>query len=278
MGDVSKLPPKLRERLAARGILGQETAAAAPAPAGPQVLRNAGNGWVVVKDAAGKEYFWNQQTNETSWSAPDQPESDDEGELQYEDTLDMLSQFAGKIIGRKGAVLQELKQATQCDVHIPKNADQKERMLVRITGPKAGAVKKCKTVLRVMIGLNRTVEQAMMEVAGQQINWKAVHKQKDDAQQQDMHLDPEDAAALQWLRTFFQPDTVNKAIVSAADKAYGTPSIGAASRPPPAKRPRQDKLDPMNPENYEIDITGADQSVHRTGARPKGSGLIEGGD
>ena len=35
-------------------------------------------------------------------------------------------------------------------------------------------VKKCKTVLRVMIGLNRTVEQAMMEVEGKQINWKAV--------------------------------------------------------------------------------------------------------
>ena len=61
-----------------------------------------------------------------------------------------------------------------------------------------------------------------------------MHKQKDDTQQQDIQLDPADAAAIQWLRTFLQPDTKTKAIVNAADKAYAAPC--ARARAPGAAR------------------------------------------
>ena len=66
-----------------------------------------------------------------------------------------------------------------------------------------------------------------MQSRGEQRVGPQVHKQKDDTQQQDMQLDPADAAAIQWLRTFLQPDTQVKAVVSAADKAYAAPCARA---------------------------------------------------
>ena len=66
-----------------------------------------------------------------------------------------------------------------------------------------------------------------MQIRGGQRVGPQVHKQKDDTQQQEMQLDPADAAAIQWLRTFLQPDTQTKAIVSAADKAYAAPCARA---------------------------------------------------
>merc|ERR550537_683691 len=118
MGDVSKLPPKLRERLAARGIIGGDAKPEAKAePAGPTVLRSSIGTWVLVRDQAGKEYFWDTATGATSWTDPASADAgeEDTGPVEYEDELDCLSMFAGRIIGKKGSVLRELKHHTMCD-------------------------------------------------------------------------------------------------------------------------------------------------------------------
>jgi hypothetical protein len=214
------------------------------AATGPEVLPSASvEGWVKVKNGE-SEYWWNPDSGATSWNAP----NDAAGEPQvktFTDTYECGSQFAGKIIGKKGATLGELQDVTGCKVQIPKDADKNPRMTITISGPKKASVSKCLAVLKMMVGLSRTVEQAIMEIEGKAIDWAAVRAAKQDKEKwQELNLTPEDAYAIQWLRDFHKPDPP-KPMPS---------SQGQGLTAAPVRVPKRslDHADPMNPQNFGI--------------------------
>jgi hypothetical protein len=191
------------------------------------------------------EYWWNPDTGATSWSAP----GDDSAEAvkTFQDSYECGSQFAGRLIGKKGVVLQELQDATGCKVQIPKDADKNPRMTINISGPKKASVKKCLAVLKMMIGLSRTVEQAILEIDGKAIDWASVRAAKQDKEKwQELNLSPEDAYAIQWLRDFHKPDPPRPP----PSKTGDTTPVRVAKRPAP------EAADPMNPANYGIEDDG----------------------
>merc|ERR1719161_2502823 len=116
-------------------------------------------------------------------------------------------------------------------------------MTVSVSGPKKGAVAKCVTVIKMMVGLSRTVEQAIMEIDGKAIDWASVRAARADKEKwQELNLSPEDAYAIQWLRDFHKPDPPRPAPTTTNE----TTTVRVA------KRPNPESADPMNPANYEM--------------------------
>jgi len=229
-----------------------------------------GDGWVPVKDASGATYYWETATGATSWSAPNSKEG---VQKNFEDTFECGSQFAGKLIGKKGSTLQDIQDATKTKISIPRDADKNPRMTITITGEKKGAVEKCKTVIRVMIGLSRTVEQALLEIDGKAINWAAVREANKDKQRwEQLNLSPEDMYAIQWLREFHKDD---KDIIPIRASG-GETDFGSRGLTGQGLKRVQDAPDPMNPANFSIvdDGKGNDGGAAAPAKRKKNQ-LIE---
>jgi hypothetical protein len=295
--QLARLPPKLRAKLESKGVIGDKAAAkpgagaahagtvfstggAATAAvsnakytrgpevgaAGPEVTPDAAvEGWVRVKNGD-SEYWWNPDSGATSWNSPGEGADGEPQAKTFSDTYECGSQFAGKLIGKKGVVLQEIQDSTGCKVQIPKDADKNPRMTVTVSGPKKGAVQKCLAVLKMMVGLSRTVEQAIMEIDGKAIDWASVRAAKQDKEKwQELNLSPEDAYAIQWLRDFHKPDPPRP-------QPPSTPSSAPAKAP---KRPIS-SMDPMNPANYiEVDDGKGNDGGSQTIKKRKKNELIE---
>jgi hypothetical protein len=211
------------------------------------------------------EYWWNPDTGATSWNGP----GDAGGEPQaktFQETWETGSQFAGRLIGKKGVVLQEIQDATGCKVQIPKDADKNPKMTINISGPKKGSVKKCLAVLKMMVGLSRTVEQAILEIDGKAIDWASVRAAAADKEKwQELNLSPEDAYAIQWLREFHKPDPPRP-----------PPTTGTTTVRFEKKRKDPEAADPMNPANYiEVDDGKGNDGGKQSIKKRKKNELIE---